>query len=61
MARPVKTTPKKVLEKISLYLPPDLAQELRFEAVRQRRKISAVAEQYIRDGLAASAKAEAEK
>lgn len=50
-------TPKKVLEKVGLYLPPELAQELRFEAVRQRRKISAVAEDLIREGLSAKAKA----
>ena len=38
-------------EKMSLYLPCDLAQELRIAAVMQRRTISAVAEQCIRDGL----------
>ena len=43
-------------EKVSLYLPSDLAQELRIAAVKQRRTISAVAEQCIRDGLAATAK-----
>jgi hypothetical protein len=41
-------------EKVSIYLPLELAQELRIAAVKQRRTISAVAEQLIRDGLAGS-------
>jgi hypothetical protein len=48
--------PETEREKVSLYLPSDLAQELRIAAVKQRRTISAVAEQCIRDGLAATAK-----
>jgi hypothetical protein len=43
-------------EKVAIYLPCDLAQELRIAAVMQRRTISAVAEQCIRDGLVATAK-----
>ncbi len=43
-------------EKMAIYLPCDLAQELRIAAVVQRRTISAVAEQCIRDGLPKAAK-----
>ena len=57
-AKPEKENPKEKREKVSLYLPPDLAQELRIDAVKQRRKISVVAEQFIRDGLAARARVE---
>jgi len=48
--------PEAEREKVSLYLPSSLAQELRIEAVKQRRTISSVAEQCIRDGLAATTK-----
>ncbi|MGC9986165.1 MAG: hypothetical protein ABSF35_21390 [Polyangia bacterium] len=43
-------------EKMAIYLPCALAQELRIAAVVQRRTISAVAEQCIRDGLPKTAK-----
>lgn len=52
---------KEKREKVSIYLPPDLAQELRMEAVRQRRRLSVVAEQFVREGIAASAKVRAGK
>jgi len=48
-----KTSPEE-REKVSIYLPSDLAQDLRIAAVKQRRTISAVAEQMIRDGLASA-------
>jgi hypothetical protein len=58
--RPSRTNktsgPEPEREKVSLYLPSTLAQELRIAAVKQRRTISAVAEQCIRDGLAATDK-----
>jgi predicted transcriptional regulator len=53
--KPDSSEPENEREKVSLYLPSDLAQELRIAAVKQRRTISAVAEQCIRDGLAATA------
>jgi hypothetical protein len=43
-------------EKMAIYLPPDLAQELRIAAVTRRMTISALAEECIRKGLAAPAK-----
>jgi hypothetical protein len=49
--KPESSEPEVAHEKVSLYLPCDLAQELRIAAVVQRRTISAVAEQCIRDGL----------
>jgi hypothetical protein len=43
-------------EKMAIYLPPALAQELRIAAVTRRMTISALAEECIRRGLAATAK-----
>ena len=43
-------------EKMAIYLPPDLAQELRIAAVTRRMTFSALAEECIRRGLAATAK-----
>jgi hypothetical protein len=41
---------------MAIYLPPDLAQELRIAAVTRRMTISALAEECIRKGLAANTK-----
>jgi hypothetical protein len=56
MARLTKPerVPDEAREKVSIYLPSELAQDLRIAAVKQRRTISAVAEQMIRDGLASA-------
>jgi hypothetical protein len=53
MSAPRKPKPKRVLEKIGIYVPPEIALELRFEAARQRRKLSAVAEDCLTAGMAA--------
>jgi hypothetical protein len=55
MARPKKPGER---EKITAYIPVDLATALRIVAVKQRRTISTVVEAFIRDGLAAHAKAD---
>jgi hypothetical protein len=47
-----KTKAEPEREKMAIYLPPDLAQELRIAAVTQRKTISALAEECIRKGLA---------
>jgi hypothetical protein len=54
MAPPKPTVPKPdpEREKMAIYLPPDLAHELRIAAVTRRMTISALAEDCIRKGLA---------
>ena len=61
-SRSTKSEPEKEKrEKVSLYLPPALALELRIEALKQRRKLSVVGEEFIRQGLAACSKSRGEK
>lgn len=55
MARPKKPGER---EKITAYVPVDLATTLRVLAAKQRRPISVVVEEFIRAGLAARGKAE---
>jgi len=43
--------PAQEKEKLTVYVPADLAERLKIAAIKQRRTISAVVEKMIRDGL----------
>jgi hypothetical protein len=49
------TAPEVVREKLSIYLETELAQEVRIAAVRQRKTISMIVEDFVRAGFAAQA------